>query len=981
MDRQRLNPGRGSSRALGYVVAVLSVALALGVTELLQPDMRPTPLFFLAVTISAWYGGLGAGTLAAALSVLAVDYFFLNPAHTFTLSHEDALLFFFFMLTALLIDYESRRRQRAEASLRRALDDLDAKVKERTEALAAANASLQAEVVERAHSEAAFSQSEQRYRELFENANDIIYTLDLGGNLTGLNKAGERLLGYSRDEVMGRPISKLIKPADITRMQEMMQRKMQGEPLTTYEVEVTAKDGHPVTLEISSRLIYDAGTPVGIQGTARDATERRRTQEALRLSEERYRTLIDAVQQLIWVNDAEGRNTYVNRRWREYMGRPALMQHGFDWYTLVHADDVEAVRRAREQGLSAGKAYEGQLRFRRHDGIYRWHLLRTMPMRDADGHIIQWLGTATDIHKLKLAEENERFLAEVSTALASALDYQTALERLARLIVERLADWCVIDILEDGDFRPLAVAHRDATKESLLRDMRNRYPVLQERPSLVRDVAESGTPVLLPEVPAALLDFYSHDSEHYQAITELSPRSSMVVPLVARDRALGVISLAIAASDRRYDETDLALAREMARHAALALDNARLYREAQEANRLKDEFLATVSHELRTPLNAIMGWAEMLRTGRLDDEMTAQAYETIARNAISQARIIDDILDVSRIITGKLRIDAEPVELAAITGTVVEAVRPAALAKNITLDVELDEAASAVSGDAGRLQQVVWNLLSNAIKFTPENGRVTVRLAGDGAETHLTVRDSGCGIKPEFLPHVFDRFRQADSSYTRRHGGLGLGLAIVRHIVEMHGGTVTAESAGEDRGATFTVGLPLLPLRSAARGRPKKTGKPASTAGSEGTAPRQLPATILDGLWLLVVDDESDARELIAEALSRHGAKVTTVASVTEAMTVLADEVGGRPPDVLLSDIGMPEEDGVDLIRKVRASAPAALREMPAIALTAYARSEDRDRVLEAGYHLHVAKPFDTDDLIRAILTLAGQHQRNRAAQ
>jgi PAS domain S-box-containing protein len=991
MDRQILNPDHRQSGALGYAVAVLSVALALGITELLQPDMRPPPLFFLAVSITAWYGGLAASGLAALLSVLAVDYFLLTPIYSLKPSWDDLLLFLFFMLTALLIDYESRRRRRAEASLRRALEELDAKVKERTAELAAANASLRAQAGARAHSQAALSQSEQRYRELFENANDMVYTLDLEGHLTGLNKAGERMLGYSRDEMMNRPITALIKPEDMARMQEMMQRKLKGEQLTTYEIEITTKGGRQVTLEISSRLIYNAGVPAGIQGTARDITGRKRTQEALRLSEERYRTLVDAMQQLIWVNDAEGRNTYVNRQWRQYMGLSAPMQHGLDWFTLTHADDVETVRRARARGLDAGEAYECELRIRRKDGVYRWHLLRTVPMRDADGRIIQWFGTATDIHNIKLAEEGERFLAEASTTLASTLDYQVALERLARLVVERLADWCVIDILEDGDFRPLAVAHRDTAKEPGLRQMRSRYPVVKERPSLVRDVAQSGTPVLLPEVPASLLNFYSRDDEHFQAISDLSPRSSMVVPLIARGRALGVISLAIAESDRRYDETDLALARDLARHAALAIDNARLYREAQEANRLKDEFLATVSHELRTPLNAIMGWAEMLRAGRLDGEMTAQAYETIARNAKSQARIIDDILDVSRIITGKLRLDAEPVELAAIVGTVIEAVRPAALAKKITLDVALDEAASAVSGDAGRLQQVAWNLLSNAIKFTQENGRVTVRLDRDGAEARLTVCDDGCGIKPEFLPHVFDRFRQADSSYTRRHGGLGLGLAIVRHLVEMHGGTVMAESAGEDQGATFIVRLPLLPLRVGVPARDAHLwvaggllNKAAEGLAADNRAELTIgnrQSAILDGLWLLVVDDDRDARELLTEALGQRGAKVTSAGSATEAMAVLAAGTSGRQPDVLLSDLGMPGADGLDLIQQIRASTQAALREMPAIALTAYARPEDRARVLEAGYQMHVAKPFDTDELIRAILALAEQHQRNSAAQ
>ena len=978
MDTQIPKLRHIQSPVLRYAVAVLSVAVALGLMTLSQPLLRPpseppfqlwmrlTPLFFAAVMISAWYGGLGAGLLASLLAVLAIDFFLFSPVHTLSFGIEDLPLLLVFVLTTMLIDRESRTRRRAEADLRTALEDLDSRVQERTRELADANARMREEGSERERSEAALRESERRYRELFENANDMVYTLDLDGNLTAINATGERITGYSRDELLGTPIAALAKPDALVRIQQMYERKLKGERLTTYELEITAKDGRSLVLEISSRLILEEAKPVGIQGIARDVTRRKEAEEAVRLSEERYRTLVDGAQQLIWLNNPEGHNIYVNRRWREYTGLDAPVQRDVDWYTLTHPDDIATVRRVRTRGLSAEEPYECEFRIRRSDGVYRWHLLRTVPMRGADGSLIQWLGTGTDIHSIKLAEESERFLAESSATLTSLLDYQLTLDRLAHLVVAWLADWCIIDMLEDADLRPLAIAHRNPETEPQLRDMRSRCPVTNEKPSLVREVVSTGEAVLVSEVPGAPLDFYG--DSRLQAIAELSPHSGMVVPLIARGRVLGVISMATLASNRSYTETDLALARDLARRAALAIDNARLYREAQEANRLKDEFLATVSHELRTPLNAIMGWAEMLRADRLDDELKPQAHEIIVRNARLQAQIIEDILDVSRIITGKLRIEVKPVDLVAVVTTVIEAVRPGAQAKHIALDVGFDGTARVVSGDASRLQQVVWNLLSNAIKFTRENGHVSIHLGREGANALVTVKDDGCGIEPDFLPHVFDRFRQADSSYTRQHGGLGLGLAIVRHLLEIHGGSVTAESAGSGRGSTFTIILPLL--RGDAEPSPDMSDEilPETIRG-----PADWVDPPLARLWLLVVDDEQDARELLAKTLGRTGARVTCASSASEAMAILSAGDCGKHPDVLLADIGMPGEDGLALIERIRRSPDADTRRIPAIALTAYARAEDRARALEAGYHQHIAKPFAADELVRAIAALAEQ--------
>src|SRR5215813_9959394 len=401
--------------------------------------------------------------------------------------------------------------------------------------------------------------------------------------------------------------------------------------------------------------------------------------------------------------------------------------------------------------------------------------------------------------------------------------------------------------------------------------------------------------------------------------------------------------------------------------AKLLLREERARAEAEAANRLKDEFLATVSHELRTPLNSILGWAQLLQSGSLDDSSSSRALTTIERNTKTLAQIIDDLLDVSRIITGKLRLNVRPVELATVVESVLETLRPASDAKSINLDVSLRPGVGRVSGDAGRLQQIVWNLLSNAIKFTPSGGQVTVRLERVASWASVTVTDTGEGIRPAFLPFVFDRFSQADSTFTRPHGGLGLGLAIVRHLVELHGGSVGAESQGQGLGATFTASFPLVSERN------------ADVADDEGLEIDHLTASDeqkdLTGLTVMIVDDELDARELLTVMLQQRGAKVIAASSAAEALELLAKASNGSMPDVLVSDIGMPGQDGFELISQVRAMGPEKGGNIPAIALTAYARSEDRARVLAAGFQHHVPKPVGPATLAIAVANVARPKQ------
>jgi PAS domain S-box-containing protein len=382
---------------------------------------------------------------------------------------------------------------------------------------------------------------------------------------------------------------------------------------------------------------------------------------------------------------------------------------------------------------------------------------------------------------------------------------------------------------------------------------------------------------------------------------------------------------------------------------------------AERANQLKDEFLATLSHELRTPLTAIVGWSQMLGNSKLDPVASLRAIEVIRRNARMQVQMVDDLLDVSRIITGKLRLSVQPVDLGTIIIAAVEGLRPAADAKEIRLQLQLDSPAGQVSGDPDRLQQVAWNLISNAIKFTPKGGRVIVSL--DRVESHVevTVSDTGKGIAPEFLPHVFDRFRQADATTTRAFGGLGLGLAIVRQLVELHGGTVRVDSDGEGLGSTFTVSLPLMAVRSAA----SVTG---SALQPEFKPPELKCPPELNGLRVLVVDDEADTCELLQVILEGCGAQVKTASSAAAALEAVAEEVF----DVLISDIGMPDEDGYSLIAKVRALGKERGGKVPAAAaLTAYVGEKDRIRVLQSGFQIHVPKPISPSELVAVVAHLA----------
>lgn len=833
-------------------------------------------------------------------------------------------------------------------------------------------------ISERKQIEEELRQSEEKYRGLLENANDIIYAHDLQGNYLTINRAGAEITGYTRKEILGGlNIAQVVAPEHLELAKEMTRHKLVDPSPTVYEVDIITKDKRRLTLEVSTRIAYRDGQPVAVEGIARDVTQRKRAEAELQRSRKQIEIILQGVAESITAQDTQGRLIYANDAAARTIGYPsaqALLE--------VPAEELsqkfELLDESRQPfpaehlpgrvALKEGKSASATICYRsKATGEERWSIVKATPVFDEEGEVQFAINIFQDITERRRTEEAQRFLAEAGGVIASSLDYEVTLASVARMTVPTLADWCAVDVLEeDRSVKRLAVAHIDPAKVEWAHELQKRYPPDMDAQQGVPQVLRTGKSEIYPEITDEMLVAAALDAEHLQIMREIGFTSVMIVPLVTQGRTLGAITFISTGSGHKYGTEDLALAENLAHRAAIAVDNARLYRSAQEANRLKDEFLATVSHELRTPLTAILGWASMLRTNSLEQASVQQALETIERNAKNQKQIIEDLLDVSRIITGKLRLEISPVKLAPLIEAAVEAVRPAVEAKGVRLQRVLDTGVGHVSGDPARLQQVVWNLLSNAIKFTPRGGRIQIRLERINAHAEIAVSDTGQGINHKFLPFVFDRFRQADSTTTRKHGGLGLGLAIVRHLVELHGGTVRAESAGEGQGSTFTVALPLIPVSPKA-----VTEERAHPAFTDSQLSFECPEK-LDGLKILAVDDEEDTRELLRTVLTGCGAQVTTVGSVQEALEQLEQSI----PDVLISDIGMPEEDGYELIRRIRELPAERGGNVPAVALTAYARAEDRLRALRFGYQMHVPKPVELAELVTVVASLAQRARR-----
>jgi signal transduction histidine kinase/ActR/RegA family two-component response regulator len=573
--------------------------------------------------------------------------------------------------------------------------------------------------------------------------------------------------------------------------------------------------------------------------------------------------------------------------------------------------------------------------------------------------------------ELDKQKANLEFLAEAGQLLSSSLDYRSTLSRLTGLLVPRMADWCAVH-LEEQSADDMPLMHVDPTKIEVLRTIYRDYPLAKNSPRGFPRVVQTGEPSFVSDVAAGFWPTVVDNPAQLSLFHAIGTVSWIIVPLRIQGNVFGALTLAYSDSGRRYAATDLALANEVASRAAVAIDNAKLYELSQNersrvegVTRAKDEFVAMISHELRTPLNAIVGWLRLMRSGSLSPAKREHALDVIERNAQAQHQLVADLLDISRIITGKIRINPSQVDLGNVVDMAIEGLRPAADAKRMQIQVDIDRSSTLMRGDGDRLQQVAWNLLANAVKFTPKNGLIRIRLQRVESDLELTVEDSGSGIAPEFLPHVFESFRQSDGTSARSHGGLGIGLSIAKHIVELHGGSIEAESRGLGQGALFRVLLPISPLVSTTMGISRvAVSKPPDAALD--------PPLALEGIRVLVVDDEPDARELVTYVFETSGIEVRTAASAADALRALDTFT----PHVIVSDIGMPHEDGYALIRSVRTLASDEKKNIPAIALTAFARNEDRTRALVEGFNLHMAKPVEPTALVNAVAQLAGHVRR-----
>ena len=546
------------------------------------------------------------------------------------------------------------------------------------------------------------------------------------------------------------------------------------------------------------------------------------------------------------------------------------------------------------------------------------------------------------------AAERSAFLAEASARLSS-LDYERNLEMIAGLIVPGFADWCVVDLLEAGELRRLAVAHVDPEKVEFARELHRAYPPRRDSSNGLWRVVTTGEAELYEHIDVAMLDHAAFDEDHRQMLRDVGLRSAMLVPLSRGADVFGVLSFVISGLDRSYNRSDLEFAQELARRASYAIENARLYRQAQDASRAKDEFLAALSHELRTPLNAILGWASILRAR--PDGATERGLDVIYRNAKVQTQLVEDLLDASRIVSGRMSIDLRDTPLRPIVEAAIETVVPQAVEKEIECVASLPASDLTIRGDSARLQQVFWNVLSNAVKFTPRGGRVSVTTDLTASEVAIQITDTGAGIRPEALPFIFDRFRQADASSTRQYRGLGLGLTLSRQLTEMHGGRIAAISPGPSLGATFTVALPLV-------------DRTATTIPARMVSPSAHNA--LAGLRILAVDDDPDSLDVLTAILRIQQATVFSATSAVEALEVLRKE----RPDVVISDIAMPGHDGYWLMQQIERMILEGAPAMRCIALTAFANAAARERATAVGFSAHLSKPFDPDELVGVIRPL-----------
>jgi PAS domain S-box-containing protein len=852
------------------------------------------------------------------------------------------------------------------------------------------------DIRDRLRAEEEVRNSQRQLASVIDNAPSAIFIKDVRGRYLLVNAPFERMAGVAVGSMTGKADADLFPPEVAAQFRDEDERVAREDGPVTFEESFEFRGDHRTLVTNKFPLRDGTGAVYAVCGIATDVTALKRAEAAVRESEQRLRLGLRAGRTGTWDWDIVANRVVWSEQVYEFHGlRPdEFGGTGEDFAKLVHPEDRERVWSLVQAALHEGKPYEVEFRTVRPTGEVRWLSTTGQVTRDGGGRPVRMMGALIDSTDRKNAEaERERLLDA---------------ERAARAEAETLAE---VGRLVNGELELHALVQKvtDATTD-LTRAQFGAffYNVLNEKGESYALYTLSGVPreafasFPMPRMTHVFgptfrgegvvrSDDVTKDERYgrnapYHGMPDghLPVRSYLAVPVTSRSgEVLGGLFFGHAEVGV-FTDRDERLVLGIASQTAVAMDNARLFEaarranaakdallaseqaarsEAERASRMKDEFLATLSHELRTPLNAILGWSQILAHGTKDEADLAEGLRVIERNARAQTQIIEDLLDMSRIISGKVRLDVQRLDLAAVVRGAIETTKPAADAKGVRLQAVLDPHAGPVSGDPARLQQVMWNLLSNAVKFTPRGGRVQVLLERVNSHLEVSVIDTGEGIRPEFLPYAFDRFRQADSTTTRRHGGLGLGLSIVKQLVELHGGSIRVKSAGLGHGSTFIVALPLTVIHPEPDTDVERHHPRAATAGPRDTCVQ------IAGVKVLVVDDEADARALVKRLLEDCGAEVVTAGSAAEALEL----VGAEKPDVLLTDIGMPDADGYSLIRRVRALGPEHGGQVPAAALTAYARAEDRVKAVLAGFQMHLAKPVEPTELIATVAGLAGR--------
>jgi PAS domain S-box-containing protein len=804
--------------------------------------------------------------------------------------------------------------------------------------------------IERKTAEKELRKSEQQLADFFENASVGLHWVGSDGTILRANRAELDLLGYALNEYIGHNIAEFHVDADV--ICDILHRLTAGEHLQGYEARMRCKDGSVRYVLINSNVLWEDGKFIHTRCFARDITAWKQAEQALKESVERFRQLADAMPQIVWTARSDGQVDYMNRRWTEFTGLPDTVGNEA-WGSLLHPDDAPSARERWAASVQSGAPFEMELRLldrRLHS--YRWHLIRTAAVKDEAGRVVRWFGTSTEIHEQKRAEESSRFLAEASAALAGVVDYESTLQKVAKLAVPYFADWSAIDIVENGGLRRLAVSHLDPDKIQLAYKLVRDYPPDPHAKGGIGAVVRTGKAEMLSDISDDLLQAAARDKEHLTLMRALGLRSYVCVPLVVSGETVGVLTFATAESGRRYTDSDLSLATDLAHRAAVAIENIRLYEALRNADRRKDEFLATLAHELRNPLAPIRNSLEILKMPRLDSETLARSRDMMDRQVQQLIRLVDDLLDVSRVMRGKIELRKERVELASIVARAVETAQPLIDAHMHTLSVSLPDESLPLDADPVRLSQVVSNLLTNAAKYTDLNGRIGIMAAREGDEAVVRVRDTGIGLAPDLLPHVFDLFVQADHTTTKAQGGLGIGLTLVKNLVEMHEGSVSAHSAGLGQGCEFVVRLPLA-----------KEGVLEHRHGEGEPLPGKST-----GQRLLIVDDKRDAAESLALWLRLQGHEVRVAYDGPSALRLLA----ASSHDLVFLDIGMPGMDGYEVARRVRTM--PGMENVVLVALTGWGQLEDRRRTAEAGFNHHLVKPADPKALEQVLSGLFGRN-------